>query len=341
MRWNFYAHNLGWLVLSALSPAILPGQVASGQQDAKGVQLDLHIGEGRAQFHLGEIIPVRLVFSSNVRKKYFIWGRECYIHQTYQYYVDPPAFTDRSLTDDAAQSLSDMSCSGAGQDVESRPGEPLLAVTQTLNDRFQMDVPGKYRISVTSGRISVPVTSNTVDVEILPSDAAWEQAELARAVKMMEAPFEKPEHYDGCRILSFLESRAAEVEMIRRYSGPDNCDPQFDHRIVGARDRKAVLDLLEAQLKEPGRPISGSYLRLTAIISLYQEHPEWYPTPVPEDPNQTSKPWEAPMRSGLWRQKKGVLSGRELFYAQMLAEALPRKARAAQAQSARNIARPR
>jgi len=43
------------------------------------------------------------------------------------------------------------------------------------------------------------------------------------------------------------------------------------------------------------------------------------------------------MRSGLWRQKKGVLSGRELFYAQMLAEALPRKARAAQAQSVKTL----
>ena len=337
MRSNFYARNLGRLTLFALSVAILLGQVTPAQPDAERVQLDLRIGDGRVQFHLGEIIPVRLIFSSNVRKKYFIWGRECAIHQTYQYHVDPPAFTDRALTDDATMSMSDMTCGGGGNDVESRPGEPLLTVPQTLNDRFQMDVPGKYRISVTSARIGVPATSNTVDLEILPSDAAWEQAELARALKLMEASFEKPEHYEGCRILGFLESRAAEIEMIRRYPEGNNCDQQFQRKIIAARDRKATLDLLESQLKEPGQVISGGYLRLIAMVSLYHEHPDWYPTPAPEDPGSANKTWVAPTSSGLWRQQKGVLSGREFFYAQMLAAALPRKTPEAQAQGVRTL----
>ena len=337
MRANSYARNLHLLTLFVLSVSILLGQVTPAQPDAERVQLDLRIGDGRVQFHLGEIIPVRLVFSSNVPKKYFIWGRECFIHQTYQYHIDPPAFIDRALTDDATMSMSDMTCGGGGNDVENRPGEPLLTVTQTLNDRFQMDVPGRYRISVTSSRIGVPVTSNTVDLEILPSDGTWEQAELARAIKRMEASSEKPEHYEGCRILSFLESRAAEIEMIRSYSGLDNCDQQFQRKIIAARDRKGVLDLLEAQLKEPGRVISGGYLRLIAMVSLYQEHPDWYPTPAPEDPGSANKTWVAPTRSGLWQQQKGVLAGRELLYAQMLAAALPRKTPAARAQGLRTL----
>lgn len=295
---------------TAAKPAEPPGKLT----------LELRVSGGQTVFHLGEIIAVELAFSSTEHRKYWIMFRECFFHETYKYNVEPPAFVDRVVGYDAAQMLTDMTCGGpSGQiDLTEKP----FVVRQTLNDHFRMDTPGKYRISVTSRRVGQVVTSNTVELEILPADPAWERKELERGFLLMESPRSKPEYEQGCRIVRFLGTDAAAMEMARDFGrdyGRSECDRGSEVALISARDRAAVLEKLEAGLGEAWRPIPESYLRTLAIVSLYHQHPEWYPTL----PKPGEREWPS-QRSGLWSQR-GAVAKEELRYAKLLAAAVAQK----------------
>jgi hypothetical protein len=80
----------------------------------------------------------------------------------------------------------------------------------------------------------------------------------------------------------------------------------------------------------PARPISLGFIRTLAFVSLYREHPEWFPAPVPgvpanEDPHAT-------ISSGLWKEGRSV-KAREIHYVLRLLAALPQKTEEARAQS--------
>jgi hypothetical protein len=220
---------------------------------------------------------------------------------------------------------TDTRCGGPGGEVD--PGETPFKVNQLLNDHFRMETPGKYRISVTSHRLGVPVTSNTVELEILPADQSWEQEELARAVKLMDLPPGKPEHSEGCRIARFLGTNAANLEMARRYTGDapasGECDFIFEPAIISATNRKPVLEVLERGMTQPDHLVGTGNLRTTAIVSVYEQHPDWYPPPLKAaDPAAVSDI----MRSGLSSHEgSALLKAEELRYAKKVADALPRK----------------
>src|SRR2546430_14889388 len=93
---------------------------------------------------------------------------------------------------------------------------------------------------------------------------------------------------------------AAEEEIARRYMGRGQCDHEFSVALINARNRRAVLDRLEAGFSEPERGTSNEYLGTLAIISLYQQHPDWYPKPSQDADQAQPSPAEPSMRSGLW-----------------------------------------
>jgi hypothetical protein len=322
------------LTVAALS-ILLPPRCFS-QQDPlptapKTVSLELGLGDGRSQFHLGEIIPVNLTFRSSVPVKFSIWSRDCNVRSTYQYHLAPVTFADRATDIDAAMGMEGMTCDGGNFDLELGP-KPF-EVEAILNSRFRMEVPGKYRISVTSSRLGFAVDSNTVDLEILPADPDWEKAEVRRALSLLKAPAAR-EQDSGCSILKFLGTEEAEITMAKIFGdgGNVNCDSEFLFALVAARNRKAVLDQLSAGLADPHRPISAGYLRTIAIVSLYQEHPDWYPAQViatqPEEADLAANP----RTSGeLWRQGKAIRN-REIYYAKMVSDGLREKVPEARAE---------
>jgi len=294
-----------------------PAQIQPGSQ---AVQLQLQLGDGRTAFHRGEVIPVQLQFSSAKHAKYPTNGRDCFPHSTYRYQVDPPAFIDRVLEVDAGMSLAEMTCGGPmGGEIDL--AETPVLIKQTLNERFRMDTPGKYHISVTAWKFGVSAISDTVDLEILPSDPAWEKAELSRATSLIDSGSDKQS--EGCLILRYLGTDAANLEMARRYSGRGACAQVFDLPIISAPNRKDVLEVLESGLRDPDKPITAMYLRVLAFVSLYQQHPEWYPQP-PTPAEQNNPEFVHSQRAGLWSQREAIQS-EELRYMKLLAAALPQK----------------
>ena len=287
------------------------------------VTLNLRIGNGQSHFHRGELISVELTFSSTEYHSYTV-PEDCLPYTHYTYNV-PPEFVDRRIDIDAGMGMADdvgMGCHGAHWDMDL--AVTPLVVSHILNERFRMDKPGKYQISVTSVRLGFPITSNSVDLEILPGDPKWEESELNRALAMLRSSVGSKEWETGCQVLRFLETEAAEMEMARHFA--DRPCRGYDFALISATHRSLVRAELEKGLAEPNSAITFSYLRTLAFVSLYDQHPEWYPDPnVPREGFADS--W---MRSKLW-QLRNVVPSEEIRYARRLADALQAKSRAARA----------
>jgi len=275
------------------------------------MKLELRLDGGRVQFHMGEVIPVELIYSSPEHREYDAF-EDCTPRMTYRFEAVPPSFFDRSHELDAALMMDlGTGCHGGSQKVD--PGASPFVIQQVLNDWFRMDTPGKYQISVTSGRLGFAMTSNSVGLEILPSDSAWEEAELKRAISLIgfAQGAGTPRGAEGCRILRFLETEASEVEMARHEVGPSRCN--YDAPLVNVDHRKPVLAELEKGLADPDVGIDWNYIRAMAFLSLYEQHPNWYPArDRKSDPSQPSQ------NSILWTQSVAI-STEEIRYARQLA----------------------
>ncbi len=299
-------------------------QADSTNNPNTSLSLQLRLHEDRTKFHVGEIIPVELSFTSNEHKKYTIMAFEC--GDNYKYHVEPALFLNR----DTGMGVWEE-CSGPIIDID--PGEKPFTVEQILNSGFRMDTPGRYRISVTSTRLGLAVTSNTVELEITPADSAWQESELHRALELIALRTERSLK-QGCAALRYLETNAAAVEIARLYADLTSCVSftDLDTAVISAPNRAEVLNELHAGIAEPERPISTSYLRTIAIVSLYQEHPEWVPRPRVAAELDTVSLAGLAGSNGLL-QRREALPNREIDYAKELAAALPKKAPEARAKS--------
>jgi hypothetical protein len=279
-------------ICSALLAVTLGGVSAKAQVQSMSpvtpgpVKLELRFGSGQSQFHLGEVIPVELKFSSSEHRKYSV-GEDCGPRQSYQFHA-PPQFRDRAGEMEAAEMMDFGNCHGFSWEIDPA-AEPLI-VKEVLNEWFRIDTPGKYRISATSNRLGFPIDSDAVELEILPSDPAWEQLELQRAISLIA----QSGGAEGCQVLRYLGTQAAELEMARQEGGPSRCN--FDLALINVINRKVVIAELEKRLADPNLAVTWSFLRVLSFVSFYDEHPELYPpTKTAPSPFQPVNPW-------LWRQ---------------------------------------
>jgi hypothetical protein len=328
-RRRWFSHAAACLLLVLLRAPASKAQISGAPVTPGRVTLTLRLGDGQAQFHRGEVIPVELTFGSHENRSYSV-PEDCMPHGYYIYKV-PPQFVDRRIEIDAGMGMAEdvgAGCHGAHWDMDL--GATPLEVFQLLNERFRMDQPGKYQIAVTSGRLGFPITSNWVDLEILPDDPKWDEAELNRAIAMLGSTVGSKEWETGCQVIRFLGTEAAELEMARHFASR-SCR-NYDFALINTTHRSLVRAELEKELADPNSVITFTYLRTLAILSLYDQHPDWYP-----DANVSSEgaadPWE---RSKLWWQRTAA-PAEEIRYARQLAAVLPVKSRQARALCAETL----
>src|SRR5215475_9771868 len=83
-------------------------------------------------------------------------------------------------------------------ELEAKP----RVITYEINEWFRFDKPGKYRLYLTSPRVSrirkqddsdaIILTSNTVEFEITAAEEDWQERELQRILKELDAKDAKP-----------------------------------------------------------------------------------------------------------------------------------------------------
>lgn len=231
----------------------------------------LATADGRTQYHMGEAIPLKITLTSTVSATYRV-EEDCMQNVAYRFTVTPDGFASRKKELEAANAMYFGNCHGFA------PVKDLLLAPEissmTLNDWFRMEKSGTYAVTVTVSRLGFPVTSNSIAIEILPSDTQWEKEQAA----LGEAELSSPQAQ--CSILPYLDTEAAELAMARHYTGDGRCDRSFYTPLVNAKARGQVLEVMEEGLRDPDKPIARDYLSLLAVLQIYAKHPEWFPTPA-------------------------------------------------------------
>lgn len=274
------------------------------------VRLTLRVPDGGRQFRPGEIIPIELEFSSATSKRFTVDGAT--YDRSGRLTIDEFVI-DR--IDDVSDPMLDYFGSiggyiGGGIRGMGVLGEKPFSVKLELNEWFRFDKPGRYALAVKSGRVTdesvtphavVHVESNTVSFEILPRDATWEASQLETARRIVDT---NPSSFDaraGCRMMRFLGTEAAAMEMIRRY-GTDadrGCDFDYMAGLFPAVNRAAVVRAMEGGLRAADQPVTGSYLRTLSVLSVYLQHPEFRPAQTRETKGRLAAGGELSRRADL------------------------------------------
>jgi len=279
---------LAQLTAAASAPSVAPQPVTGAP-----VTLTLQLADQRRQFRPGEVIPVELEFSSATAKRFTVDGAT--YDRSGRLTIDEFVI-DR--IDDVSDPMLDYFGSiggyiGGGIRGIGVLGEKPFTVKLELNELFRFDKPGTYRLAVKSRRVTdesvtphavVPVESNTVTFEILLRDATWEASQLESARLIIDAKQPPVGARAGCRMMRFLGTEAAAMEMIRRYGADTDqgCDFDYMAGLFSAANRAGVVQAMEAGLRAADQPVTGSYLRTLSTLSVYLQHPEFRPAQTRE-----------------------------------------------------------
>jgi hypothetical protein len=294
----------------SLASAILLLLAVLAQSAAAPVGLTLRLPDGRRQFRPGEIIPVELEFSSATPKRFTVDGAT--YDRSGRLTIDE--FVIDRIDDVSDPMLDYFGSSGGSIGGGIRGigilGEEPFRVKLELNEWFRFDKPGMYTLAVKSGRVTdesvtphavVRVESNTVSFEILPRDEIWEASELETARRIPDSNRPSLDARAGCRMMRFLGTEAAAMEMVRRYGSDTErgCDFDYMAGLFSAANRAAVVRAMEGGLRAADQPVTGSYLRTLSTLSVYLQHPEFRPAQTREAKGRLVTGGELSRRSDL------------------------------------------
>ena len=304
---------LRFALASLLLLVFLPPSVGIAQQsNPPGASLNLRLKDGKAKFKQGEVITIEMLFSSSLPDTYRLdartYDRSGYLEAD-SYHVEPEVSVTQPLFDYRQSGMFGGSMGGIMPMPPTLESKPYI-ITQDLNEFLRFDRPGKYRLYVSNTRIGrldpnsshrvagqFPVTSNVIEIEILPADRDWQEQRLKEAIAIIDDGKQR-DRRPGCRMLRFLNSEDAEAEMIRRYRGnTDGCDGEFHFGLVSSPRRDSVIDQMESTLTAPDHPITGPFIHTLATLAyLAQFRIPMPPYPQGENNAEKIKEWQAEMK---------------------------------------------
>jgi hypothetical protein len=253
------------------------------------VQVHLSLIGKRTEFHIGEVIPIKLSFRSRVKDRYQLneaqydrSGRMDYEH----FLVTPP----QGAIDPSAEYFSDPHIGGGLTGFTFLTNKPWT-IQLNLNEWVRFTKPGKYKLRISSNRVEVvdpssphgtsPITamSNEVTLKILPVDPAWERRAYQKAVAQLEAHPSAKEDEDarekGLETLRFLGTSDATRELVKQMRGesPGRLDFICYIGLISSPERAAAREALDRALADPDHPIDGTFLdALTYVESDNVRH---------------------------------------------------------------------
>ena len=139
---DFHSCHLA-LLLSVLTSQPLLAQAApqgSPQTNAssEAIHVELHIGDGtRSAYHIGEIVRVKLIFTSTAHTKHWVSAEHCEAEETYPVPTPPAVLNGRGAQESAAHAFEGYGgCSSHGLGGEADLAESPYVVSLTLNRRY-------------------------------------------------------------------------------------------------------------------------------------------------------------------------------------------------------------
>lgn len=269
---NSQARHLA-LGLAALILAALP---ARGQEPQATLQLQT--ANGQTSFHIGERIPLKLIFYSPNDTQYVVapWSNARGTEFDFESFdVSPSTGWSDPLATYFAQELIRT---GHGWTwpplLKSKP----VAISIDLNQWIRFDQPGVYRVKVISHRVAdvmvngrgnqVALQSNVMEFEIVPATSEWQDATMKAVVARLDRA--NPGFEDATSDLRYLATPAAIREMTSMLrQGPAYAETESSMGLVGLSDsmREVAIASMNDRIGEPGFPISPLFF--TTMSFLY------------------------------------------------------------------------
>jgi hypothetical protein len=278
-----------WVGLAAQQPVSPVSSDESG-----GPQL--RISTSSSVYRMGELIPLELSFTSQVPNRYQVnmatydrSGRMGYE----KFLVEPASGTADPIV---AYFRSGSFFLGGGLTNFTALSKSPYVMHLNLNEWVRFDRPGHYRLTVTSQRVSdissgklgfggtgESVRSNTLELEVVEPDEAWQMAELKRILgdfdqspPAKEDGFSSEQRIAAITRLRYLGSAEAARELARHLRGDEN---QVDWAcmlgLIGSPNKRAGYDEMKKLLADPDFPVSSMFLTTMSILPLS-------PTDAPE-----------------------------------------------------------
>ena len=303
-----------WLLRPALGEAGFEAlrQKAVAANPA-GVSVTLAVAGGKTVFHRGEMIPLTAAFAASTPGRYDLntdpgsrdlqWGSDAF-HCDSAGATDPlRVYYDREFG---------TVYSGPGPRFQPLTTQPA-AIGYTLNEWLRFDVPGHYRVYLTSGRVVDAAkrhndllfqghlaASNTVEFDVLPDDPAWNARTLQNALPLFNDTSQNYRAQEAgavaARTVRFLGTPDAVQAMVARcgsFTGYDSLNTSAYYQtqlgLLGFPDRAFVIGEMQRRLADPNFPIFTFFLDDLAEAQFLAAYPQTVPPYAPNDPVQNQQ----------------------------------------------------
>ena len=273
---------MAYLVALAVS-----AQVGSTRPLApEGVKLTARTKGDQTVFHIGELIPLELSFTSSSVNTYQIdtasydrsgrLGMESFKVEPNSGWDDPLALYFESYSGFIGGGLRGF------QKLSTQPS----VIHRALNEWVRFNQPGRYRIVVASSRVGradptfwshpMEVQSEGLWLTIVPATAEWQESTLERARAVLaghdgRSPI--PNESDmgqAIAALRYLGTASAAREMARGLND-QSAGFQFKLGLAGTPARDAALKYMDELINDPDFAINGLFLDTMSLVALPAE----------------------------------------------------------------------
>jgi len=254
---------------------------------AQDVSLELRTKDSRSEYRIGEPIPIQLVFSSNSKQHVvdssfrfpdFSLTRDEFLVTPSDDVADPMEDYRRALARSASRIM--WCCGGLSGSARIGDTPEVLDLVLTRNVRFSR--PGRYVLSLRDRRVSlvrhspndplqpVELTSKPLTLTIVTADREWQQQQLAAALAALK---KRPGiNAEACEKLGTLGTPEAELAMVDALEDEElaiGCS--FSYTLLGAKNRKVVLEHMQNQLENPLANITPYFVETMVTLTTLEE----------------------------------------------------------------------
>jgi hypothetical protein len=252
---------------------------------SRDLQLTVTLRNNQSSFHIGEIIPLDLAFTSPTPNAYQLdmatYDRSGRLNED-QFVVSPNNGSDDPLQLYFRAYKGFMA--GGLRGFKGLSTTPAT-IHADLNEWVRFKAPGQYRLTVISNRVSKvgsnefgnpTVTSNSVTLTILTATKEWQDTTLKSAIQTLDStkpPVVPPANSadprsQAVKTLRYLGTPEAAREMARRMTGTVS-DWDFAAGLMGSPARSVALEEMKKLLVDPNFPVSGRFLGTMSVLALH------------------------------------------------------------------------
>jgi hypothetical protein len=271
------------LAFATTALAQVPEETPTPPIDPK-IDFKVSVAGNRKEFHIGEIIPITLAFSSRLKNRYQLdeanYDRSGRMNYE-QFNVTPADGANDPLAD--YFSPESVHIGGGLTNFTVLTTKPWT-IQLHLNEWVRFTKPGEFKVRVSSKRVEVldqsslygasPVStvSNEITLKIVPADPAWQRQVLNDLVAKLNAPESEPPKYqkhadpdaprrDLADTLRFLGTADAVREMVQQLRHDDRrINHSYFFGIIAFPDRTVPREALAQALTDPDFPITETFL---------------------------------------------------------------------------------